>query len=274
MNSHADLLTQQGDLLRQQRQWLRALIAPVQTPLGDDELQRWSGGIRPASHALAVYINNIRANVLNALRLSYPVTLAQLGSACFAQAVISGLRIHPPRSGDLSDYGAWLPEQLAALATTPEEAHSWRALAELEWHVDQAASVSQPAPLTLQAFAALADGDQALPQVTLRTPWQLLTLPAVAWHALARHQDQLQGQLRVLHEPDPECDEQTHIHLLQQGTQVLVVSSAASDWLSALAETADLEAATQGTLAQHPDLPLPALLQALLVHEVLTLRIW
>jgi Putative DNA-binding domain len=264
----APLSPQNQDLRTRQQAWLHALISPEQAPLGGQELRQWSGGVREVDHALAVYINNIRANVLGALSKTYPVTQIWAGKSRFQRAVITGLRTHPPRSADLADYGACLPEALAAFAADDEQAHSWRALAELEWHLDQDRSLAQQTPWTLQAAAAaLADDANAL-KVTLCTPFHLLTLPWDAWQALQTHQAQLQGHLLVLDEPA----HPTQVHVLQQGTRVLVLSAAAWHWLSALAETENLEIATQNALAQYPDLPLAALLQTLLAHEVLALQ--
>jgi hypothetical protein len=257
------------DLLARQQAWLRALISPEQVLLDAQELQQWSGGVREVDHALAVYINNIRANVLGALSKSYPVTQAWVGKAPFQRAVIKGLRTHPPHSGDLADYGAWLPELLASSAADAKQASGWRALAELEWHLDQDRGHAQPTPWTLQAAsAALAASDASVPNVTLCTPFHLLTLTWDAWQALWAHQEKLQGNLVVLNEPA----EQTTVYVLQQGVRVLVLSAAAWHWLAALAETTNLEIATQNTLVQYPDLPLAALLQTLLAYEVLTLQ--
>jgi hypothetical protein len=257
-------------LLTRQQTWLRSLISPEQADLDEQELQQWSGGVRDVNRALAVYINNIRANVLGALRKTYPLTQAWVGQSQFSRAVISGLRVHPPRSGDLSDYGAWLPDVLAALAATDDQAQNWRALAELEWHLDQDRSAPHQTPWTLQeAAAALSADDDSTLHVTLCAPFRLLKLPHKAWQAVWAHRDVLQGSLMILNEPACAAEQ---VHVLQQGTRLLVMQQADWDWLAALDETTRIEEATQRTLALHPDLPLAALLQTLLTHNVLTLN--
>lgn len=270
-------------LQQRQHTWMQALLQPQVTPLPQAELGCWSGGVRPPEHALAVYINNVRANVLAALRLSYPLMLAVAGRTSFHRAALQGLASHPPHSGDLGSYGAWLPALLAPQADAGLQA-AWLTLAELEWQLDQWRA-TPPGPAWAWADAAQALTQDHGPQLrpTLRLPARLWTLPQGAWALLCAHPGELQAQWLGACEPGqphpgtPPPDT-APTHLLQQGQRLLALDPAAHAWLAALQAGHDLQTATEAALASHPahltapspaDNPLQALLPTLLTHELL-----
>jgi hypothetical protein len=106
-----------------------------------------------AESGLLAYRRNVQALAERALAAVYPRLQAELGPPDFAAMAWSLWRRHPPRSGDLGDWGQALP---AYLACQPGMDLELVDLARLEWacHCAERAPDVSPAPETLAALAA------------------------------------------------------------------------------------------------------------------------
>lgn len=118
-----------------------------------------------ARHAagFAIYRNNYRTALVEALRETYPRTAHWVGEEPFRAAAAHHLILHPPRSWTLDDAGLGFAETLAGLfAADPEVAE----LASLEWAMHRAFVAADAVPLDAAGFAAatasFADEDWAL----------------------------------------------------------------------------------------------------------------
>jgi len=60
MSTNALEAIQPSNWSREQRRWMQAMLQPGPTP----PWSSWQGGVRQAEAAGAVYINNVRANVI------------------------------------------------------------------------------------------------------------------------------------------------------------------------------------------------------------------
>ncbi|QPF73835.1 hypothetical protein G8A07_13515 [Roseateles sp. DAIF2] len=128
----------------------RALLAALdlgQPPMGALGL---SGG---AEAGLLAYRRNAQGLAERALAAVFPRLQALLGEAQFAAMAWAFWRRHPPRGGDLGDWGQDLPGFLAAQTQMEVEPP---ALARLEWALHQAerAADIEPDPASLALLAS------------------------------------------------------------------------------------------------------------------------
>lgn len=88
-----------------------------------------------AAQRFAIYCNNWRSNLRNALRAAYPVVERLVGAEFFVWLADSFIDQHPSRAGNLDDYGSEFPafiREFPAVAELPYLAD----IARLEWLVD------------------------------------------------------------------------------------------------------------------------------------------
>ncbi len=108
----------------------------------------------PARH-LQVYRNNTFANLTDAMRAVYPVVERLVGTGFFDYLADQFIRSHPPRSGNLHDFGAELAgfvaefEPARALVYLPD-------VAQLEWSWHTAFHAADAEPLDPARLATLA----------------------------------------------------------------------------------------------------------------------
>lgn len=143
-----------------------------QTPIG-----RWvrSGGLAP-ERRLAVYRNNTRLGLRQALRDTYPVVERLVGAGFFDHAADAyGLR-HPLRRGDLHAYGAAFADFLedfapaAGLPYLPD-------MARLEWAIDEAYHAADTPPVDLAGLQRLAPHRREQARFRLAPSARLLASP-------------------------------------------------------------------------------------------------
>ena len=170
-------------LLELQRALGRALFEP--SAPGAQTL-----GLEP-SPAFGVYRNTCLGTLTQALVLSFPAVRRLVGNAFFETAAQEFIRIHPPASAYLNDYGEQLPEFLAhyrhaaAVAYLPD-------VARLEWAVNRALHAADVEALDVASLAQL--DAAALPALRL-VPHPAVTLlrlerPADAiWRAVLAGDD-------------------------------------------------------------------------------------
>lgn len=103
---------------------------------------------------LAIYRNNVFANLREALRAVYPVVERLVGEDFFAHAADEFIRVCPSVSGDIEDYGEEFAAFLArfpgaaALLYLPDTAR-------LEWACHQVFHAADRAPLPLEKLAGI-----------------------------------------------------------------------------------------------------------------------
>lgn len=135
-----------------QRQMAAALLSD--TP-PDGLLAALRPGTPPPERRLAVYRNNIRTSLTEALAANFPVTAALVGEAFFQHLTHRFIPDHPPRQASLAAYGLELPEMLAdhpGLADHP----AIIATARFEAALLDALTAPPCPPLAPESFAAAA----------------------------------------------------------------------------------------------------------------------
>jgi hypothetical protein len=141
-------------------------------------------GAARAERGLLAYRANAGASAERALAAAYPTLQMMLGEPSFAALSRALWQAHPPQRGDLAQFGASLPEFVAAseqLADEPYLADCVR----VDWAV-HLADQAEDAPDMPQALERLADTDPAQLVIDFRPGTHLLesTYPvATIWHA-------------------------------------------------------------------------------------------
>jgi hypothetical protein len=107
-----------------------------------EEIETLIDGRAPgAKQRLAIYRNNVRSNLCNALRIGFPVVERLVGAEFFSWLANGFIDRHPSRSGNLDRYGAEFPQFIRefdrdrdepALAALPYLGD----VAQLEWLID------------------------------------------------------------------------------------------------------------------------------------------
>jgi Putative DNA-binding domain len=268
MSTNALEAIQPSNWSREQRRWMQAMLQPGPTP----PWSSWQGGVRQAEAAGAVYINNVRANVISALSLSYPAVRQALGPQRFARLVMEGLHRTPPSCGDLSGYGGWLPRLVSEhlkrdptvsgcpMPNQRSDADDLVWLARLEWALDQGRSLdSEPAWTWADAAQDMLAPDWVSAHTRMRQPWQAWSLSRRRMTMLSRLAPHLQAEwLQPLTEephrstPDDASSDESTPALLQQGIRLLPIQTEDLGWLQALNAGASIESATQQALGRHP----------------------
>jgi hypothetical protein len=111
-------------------------------------------GSLSAERRLAIYRNNVFANLRDALRAVYPVVERLVGAEFFDHAANGFIRHCPSVSGDIKDYG----EEFAAFLARFPGAETLPYLADtarLEWAYHQVFHAADHAPLALEKLAGV-----------------------------------------------------------------------------------------------------------------------
>lgn len=156
-----------------------------------------------AAERIGIYRNTFLGVLVNAMRLTYPVTERLVGAEFFEGAARFFLSDNPPHSACLNDYGAGFD---AFLAQLPEAAglSYLPDVARLEWAVSQAAVAEDSAvldPAALMQFLAEELGElQLVPVASLRMVD--LAAPADAiWLAITADNEDALKHIRFTGEP-------------------------------------------------------------------------
>lgn len=215
---------------------------------------------------LAVYRNNYRGNLHDALAGAYPVIVQLVGAEFFRRLARDFITTYPSRSGNLFDYGEPLGVFLHDYAPTQTLAYL-PDVAALEWACHRAYLADDASSLNLAELAAVHPEDYARLHLQLHPACFLIrsTHPVAAiWQA---HQSTLAADFSL--------------DLTQRGGAVLVtrqqqhvlieaLADADADWLSAILARQSLGAATEHTQAHYADFNLPAVLLKLAQLDALT----
>lgn len=139
-----------AQLLREDESILRGLI-------DDDAIS--------SERRMSIYLSNFRGSLLDALADTYPVTSNLVGSDFFQFLFDQYRRLHPARSGDLRDFGGYLPEFLVAFEPTSALPYLVD-VARLEWAYHVVFHAPSPAPFEPETLACLAPA--AFPNLKFR----------------------------------------------------------------------------------------------------------
>lgn len=107
---------------------------------------------------LAIYRNNVFANLRSALQAVYPVVLRLVGEEFFNHAANGYICAYSSPSGDIHDFGAQFPEFLAKFPGAAELVYL-PDTARLEWLVHEAFHEQDHRPLSLERLAKVAAED-------------------------------------------------------------------------------------------------------------------
>ncbi len=148
-----------AQLMERQRAWMHAIQSP-DSMHGDVDSATlasigWAGGVRSREAGFAVYVNNVRATLREALAMTYPLCCDIVGKPEFNRAVIAMLEQHPPTTADLGEYGEQFADVLFGMSAPPIAID----VARCEWLVDQLPRRSKEAAWHIEAAAALPPHD-------------------------------------------------------------------------------------------------------------------
>ena len=130
------------------------------------------GRFAPARH-MQVYRNNVCASLTAALQAVFPVVARLVGEGFFDYAAREFIQRHPPRGGNLHDFGVELPDFLAdfepaaSLVYLPDTAR-------LEWAYHEAYHAADGTPLSLEKLAAVPAAQYAQLRFQLQPAARLL----------------------------------------------------------------------------------------------------
>ena len=218
------------------------------------------------SVGLAVYRNNYRGNLHDALVGAYPVILQLVGAEFFRRLARDFITAHPSRSGNLFDYGAPLSIFLRDYAPTQTLTYL-PDVAALEWACHRAYLADDASSLNLAELAAVHPEDYARLHLRLNPACFLIrsTHPVAAiWQA---HQSALAADFSL----DLTLGGGA-VLVTRQQQHVLIeaLAAAAADWLNAILAGQSLGAASEHALAHYADFNLPAVLLKLAQLDALT----
>ncbi len=224
-------------------------------------------GTFPAARHLQVYRHNTFANLTDALAADFPVVRRLVGEGFFAYAADSYIRRHPPRSGNLHDFGDGTEPRAAGqgcpgcgfggdfagfLATFPaaQTLPYLPDVARLEWAWQEAYHAGEAAPLSLDALAAVAPEHYGSLVFRLHPSARLLASDYPLLRIWQVNQPDFEG------DPAVDLAEGTvRLLVVRRGLDVEIEPLTPSEyvWLAALAAGRPLAAATEAALAAVPD---------------------
>ncbi|MDZ4261509.1 MAG: DNA-binding domain-containing protein [Pseudomonadota bacterium] len=216
--------------------------------------------------AMAIYRNNYRGNLHDALAGAYPVVLQLVGDEFFRLMTHHFINQTPSHSGNLHHYGAAMAAFIADFA--PAAGLPYLAdVAALEWGCHCAYFAKESPLFDLKKLAQVAAEKHA--------DLRLVVNPA----ATLLHSKYPVADLWRAHQPNSNRDFQIDISSggcialvvrVQGVVDVCELSAAQSDWLLQLSDGTPLGSASEATLARYPQLDLAATLLELVAKNVLT----
>lgn len=216
----------------------------------------------PAGKRFDVYRNNVVFSLTMALRAAFPLVFRLLGAEKFDLMAQEFLRLYPPASPLMMDYGAQMPQFLAGFSALTHVGYL-ADCAGLDIAMRASYHAPNAGPLLLTASAlALAEIGQAQLRLApsarmLRSVWPIFDIwrfnfEQDAPKPQARAQDVL--IIRPTYDPVP-----------------IALPVGAFDWITALQNGADFETAHDLALAQEPQFNLATALAAIVPHPALVM---
>ena len=244
-------------LLEYQRQFMAALFAR-----GDASIAAAiaGNGLEPAAR-LRIYRHMVEATYADALRTTYPATLALVGAAFFEQCAQRFGATHPARSGNLQDYGDGFAAFLEGLPQTRGLPYLGD-VARLEWLRQEAALAADAPALPAGAIAAIVQQPAA----------------ALALHPSVRLLPSRHAVLTVFRyamEPDdaglrlPATGEQVLLWRDGDGIAMTALDAASFACIAALARGCSLAVAANDARALDPEFELGACMRSFGAHGLI-----
>ena len=235
-----------------QADFAQAVLNGVDTAFGHYIRASGLGGER----RLQVYRNNVFLSLTEALKAVYPVTQRLVGGDFFRYAAARYIPLYPSTSGNLHDFGGFLPEFLATFEPTAALTYL-PDVARLEWAYHQVFHAAHHPPLDLAALAVAPAERHGELTFTLHPAARLL---ASAFPILRIWQV---NQADFVGEPTVDLTE-GGIRLLlirRENLEIELQPLPAGEFafLQALAEQQDFATACERALAVQADVDLPAL---------------
>lgn len=214
-------------------------------------------GAFPAARHLQVYRHNTFANLTDALAANFPVVRRLVGEGFFEYAADSYIRRHPPRSGNLHDFGGDFADFLAAfpaaqsLPYLPDVAH-------LEWAWQEAYHAGEAHPLSLDALAAVAPAHYGSLVFQLHPSARLLASDYPVLRIWQVNQPDFEGDQVV-----DLAEGAVRLLVARRGLDVEIEPLTAGEyvWLTALAAGRPLAAATETALTAAANFDVAAAMQ-------------
>ena len=151
---------------------------------------------RGTAAGLAVYRANAFGNWGKALAAAYPVARKIVGAEFFDGMAREYARAHPSTSGDLNEYGAHLPEFVAAFAHTQDLPYL-ADVARMEWLAHRAYYAADPAPFDLKGLSFMDSNLHAALRPILAPACALMASDWPLARIWAVHQDDYLGEVDV-----------------------------------------------------------------------------
>lgn len=210
----------------------------------------------PARH-LQVYRNNTFANLTDALRAIYPVIDRLVGAGFFDYLSDQYIRSHPPRSGNLHDFG----EELGGFVADFEPAQALVYLpdvAKLEWSWHRAFHAADAEPLDPARLAALTPDQYGRLHLNLHPSAQLLASDYPILRIWEANQAGRDGEATINLDAGGE-----RLLVIRRGLDVLIERLPPGDYrlLESCRQGASFETACEQALAADPGFDLTAALR-------------
>ncbi|POZ63650.1 HvfC/BufC N-terminal domain-containing protein [Chromobacterium alticapitis] len=233
--------------------WQDALLEAIADPAQQAPAAAW--GLSPAG--LAVYRNNYRVGLIEALAHSHPVCRELVGDDFFTALAREYVKTHASLSGNLHRYGADFSDFIAGFEPCRELPYL-ADVARLEWAVHRSYYAEDGEPLAAAELAAAPQARwgelvfAALPHVALCPA----NAPAVSIWLAHRERGPLEGILQRAPEP-------ALVHRIEGDVQVRALSAADYAFHAALFGGQALAEAAEQALAQDAEFDLQTALLGL-----------
>lgn len=152
---------------------------------------RFAGALLGAAACpgMAVYRGNAFGNWTRALESAYPIVRKIVGAQFFQRLALEYARAHPSVSGDLNEYGARLPQFVAAFPPTQDLPYL-PDVARMEWLAHRAYYAADAEPFDLHEVSESSRLALTPPCALLACQWPLGRIWTV-------HQDGYEGEIDV-----------------------------------------------------------------------------
>lgn len=222
-------------------------------------------GADPASR-FAVYRNNVRSSLINALATAYPVTLQLVGEEFFRAMAGLFVQACPPTSPLISEYGSAFPafiQDFEPAASVPYLAD----IARLERLRVRAYHAADTQPLDQQAILQVIEGQTDVGKLRLQLHPSLATLNSAFAVVAVWAAHQSDGALATLNPWHAQA-----ALVLRQGLEVRVfaIDSGSATFINSLAHGSPLEKAMEQALEASAEFDLHHCLTLLISHNAIT----